>query len=102
MMNKPAGVISATYDGRLKTVTDLLPDELACFDLFPAGRLDIDTEGLVLLTNDGQLAHNLMSPKSGWPSVITRWSTVRSQRMMSLPFRKVSYWKMDIKPCRRN
>ena len=63
MMNKPAGVISATYDGRLKTVTDLLPDELACFDLFPAGRLDIDTEGLVLLTNDGQLAHNLMSPK---------------------------------------
>lgn len=63
MMNKPAGVISATYDARLKTVTDLLPDELACFELFPAGRLDIDTEGLILLTNDGQLAHNLLLPK---------------------------------------
>lgn len=63
MMNKPAGVVSATYDPRLRTVTDLLPDELACFNLFPAGRLDIDTEGLVLLTNDGQLAHNLLSPK---------------------------------------
>ena len=62
MMNKPTGVVSATYDARLRTVTDLLPDELACFNLFPAGRLDIDTEGLVLLTNDGQLAHNLLSP----------------------------------------
>ncbi len=63
MMNKPAGVVSATYDARLRTVVDLLPEELACFDLFPAGRLDIDTEGLLLLTNDGQLAHNLLSPK---------------------------------------
>lgn len=62
MMNKPAGVISATFDPRLKTAVDLLPQELACFDLFPAGRLDIDTEGMLLLTNDGQLAHNLLSP----------------------------------------
>jgi len=62
MMNKPAGVISATYDPKLKTAVELLPQELACFDLFPAGRLDIDTEGMLLLTNDGQLAHNLLSP----------------------------------------
>ncbi len=62
MMNKPAGVISATYDTKLKTAVELLPQELACFDLFPAGRLDIDTEGMLLLTNDGQLAHNLLSP----------------------------------------
>jgi 16S rRNA pseudouridine516 synthase len=63
MMNKPAGVVSATYDPKIETVTDLLPGELACFSLFPAGRLDIDTEGLILLTNDGQLAHNLLSPR---------------------------------------
>lgn len=63
MMNKPAGVISATFDNKLKTAVDLLPEEFACFDLFPAGRLDIDTEGMLLLTNDGQLAHNLLSPK---------------------------------------
>lgn len=63
MMNKPAGIISATYDARLKTVIDILPEEFACFDLFPAGRLDIDTEGMLLLTNDGQLAHDILSPK---------------------------------------
>jgi 16S rRNA pseudouridine516 synthase len=63
MMNKPAGVISATTDNKLKTANDLLPSEFSCFDLFPAGRLDIDTEGMLLLTNDGQLAHNLLSPK---------------------------------------
>lgn len=63
MMNKPAGVISATSDNKLKTAVDLLPEEFACFDLFPAGRLDIDTEGMLLLTNDGQLAHNLLSPR---------------------------------------
>lgn len=63
VMNKPAGVISATYDKKLKTAIDLLPEEYSCFDLFPAGRLDIDTEGMLLLTNDGQLAHNILSPK---------------------------------------
>ena len=67
MMNKPAGVISATYDSRLKTVVDILPDEFRHFDLFPAGRLDIDTEGLLLMTNDGQLAHELLSPKKHVP-----------------------------------
>jgi len=63
MMNKPAGVISASYDDKLKTAVDLLPEEYSCFGLFPAGRLDIDTEGMLLLTNDGQLAHDLLSPK---------------------------------------
>lgn len=63
MMNKPDGVVSATYDNKLRTVVDILPDELKCFGLFPVGRLDIDTEGLLIMTNDGQLAHELLSPK---------------------------------------
>lgn len=67
MMNKPDSVISATYDKKLKTVIDLLPDEYKCFELFPVGRLDIDTEGLLLMTNDGQLAHELLSPKKHVP-----------------------------------
>lgn len=67
MMNKPSGVISATTDNKLKTVIDILPEKLKSFDLFPAGRLDIDTEGLLLLTNDGQLAHNMLSPRKHVP-----------------------------------
>ena len=63
MMNKPAGVVSATEDSRDKTVLDLLPDNLRRRGLFPAGRLDKDSEGFLLLTNDGQLAHNVLSPK---------------------------------------
>lgn len=62
MMNKPQGVISATEDRMHRTVIDLLDDDKRR-DLFPAGRLDIDTEGLLLLTNDGELAHQLLSPK---------------------------------------
>ncbi len=67
MMNKPKGYISATFDKRLPTVLDLVPEEYLHYDLFPAGRLDIDTEGLLLLTNDGQLAHNILSPKKHIP-----------------------------------
>ena len=63
MMNKPAGYLSATEDGRGETVLDLLPGELQRQNLFPVGRLDKDTEGLLLLTNDGVLAHKLLSPK---------------------------------------
>jgi len=63
MLNKPAGVLSATEDGRGQTVLDLLPTELQRLGLFPVGRLDKDTEGLLLLTNDGQTAHRLLSPK---------------------------------------
>ena len=63
MMNKPGGVLSATEDGRGTTVLDLLPPELRRIGLFPVGRLDKDTEGLLLLTNDGDTAHRLLSPK---------------------------------------
>ena len=63
MLNKPAGVLSATEDGRGKTVLDLLPEELRRQSLFPVGRLDKDTEGLLLLTNEGRLAHDLLSPR---------------------------------------
>lgn len=63
MMNKPAGVLSATEDGRGTTVLDLLTPELKKIGLFPVGRLDKDTEGLLLLTNDGPLGHELLSPR---------------------------------------
>lgn len=63
MLHKPAGVLSATEDNRQKTVLDLLTPELQKIGLFPVGRLDKDTEGLLLLTNDGDLAHRLLSPK---------------------------------------
>ena len=63
MMNKPAGVISATHDNRDETVIDLLELEHQTFEPFPIGRLDKDTVGLLLLTNDGELNHRLIAPK---------------------------------------
>jgi len=69
MMNKPPGVISATEDVRDETVIDLLEPLHQHFQPFPVGRLDKDTEGLLLLTNDGQLAHHLLSPKKHVPKV---------------------------------
>lgn len=63
MMNKPAGVVSATDDRREETVLSLLPEPYRTKGLFPAGRLDKDTVGLLLLTNDGKNAHRLLSPK---------------------------------------
>lgn len=63
MMNKPQGYISATSDKYHETVLDLLDEEYLRYDLFPCGRLDIDTEGLIILTNDGKFAHQLMHPK---------------------------------------
>lgn len=63
IMNKPKGIVSATEDNYDKTVIDLLRDEDKFYNPFPVGRLDKDTEGLLLLTNDGQLAHDLLSPK---------------------------------------
>ena len=63
MLHKPAGVLSATEDGREKTVLDLLAPEYRRIGLFPVGRLDKDTEGLLLLTDDGALAHDLLAPK---------------------------------------
>lgn len=63
MLNKPQGYLSATEDDRDPVVVDLLPEEFKHFKPFPVGRLDKDTEGLLLLTNDGQFDHELMSPR---------------------------------------
>lgn len=62
MLNKPAGVISASTDKKEQTVVDLITDRKRD-DLFPIGRLDRDTEGLLIISNDGELSHNLLSPK---------------------------------------
>jgi 16S rRNA pseudouridine516 synthase len=64
MLNKPQGVVSATEDGRDKTVLDLLPEKLQGLNLFPCGRLDKNTVGLMLLTDNGELSHRLLAPKS--------------------------------------
>lgn len=67
LLNKPAGYVSATEDLRDRTVLELLDEEMNVFAPFPVGRLDKDTEGLLLLTNDGKLAHELLSPKKHVP-----------------------------------
>lgn len=64
MMNKPKGYISSTDDFRDKTVIDLISDEYKVFNPFPVGRLDKDTEGLMILSNDGQLSHRVLTPKN--------------------------------------
>ena len=63
MLNKPEGYVSATEDSRLPAVTELLSDELRKIELFPVGRLDRDTVGMMILTNDGATAHSLLSPR---------------------------------------
>ena len=65
MLNKPAGYVTATEDALHKTVMELLPPRLRTMDLKPVGRLDKETEGLLLFTNDGELLHKLISPKKG-------------------------------------
>jgi 16S rRNA pseudouridine516 synthase len=67
MMNKPSGVVTATRDAVHRTVLDLLDERDRTPNLFPAGRLDIDTEGFVLITDDGKLAHALLSPQRHVP-----------------------------------
>ena len=69
MMNKPAGYVTATEDAAEKTVMELLPEEVRAADLRPVGRLDKETEGLLLFTNDGALLHRLISPKKAVPKV---------------------------------
>ena len=63
MLNKPQGVISATNDKLHETVIDIIDEEFLAFDPFPVGRLDKDTEGLLIISNDGKLSHKLLSPK---------------------------------------
>ena len=67
MLNKPKGVVCSTRDGKSPTVLSLVPENLMRKGLFPAGRLDKDTEGLVLITDDGELAHRILSPKKHVP-----------------------------------
>ena len=67
MMNKPQGVLSASFDARARTVVDLLEERYRIYKPFPAGRLDKDTEGLLILTNDGKLAHDILAPKKHVP-----------------------------------
>lgn len=69
MLNKPQGYLSATEDKKYPVVTDLVPENLKHFNVFPVGRLDMDTEGLLLLTNDGQFDHELMSPNRKVPKL---------------------------------
>ncbi len=69
MLNKPAGVVTATEDNFQRTVLDLLPEQLRRAGVFPVGRLDKDTEGLLLLTTDGAFGHALMSPRRHVPKV---------------------------------
>lgn len=80
MLNKPKGYISATEDSANKTVIDLIP-EYSHLGIFPVGRLDKDTEGLILITNDGQFNHDLMSPKKHVPKtyeVISKYPVSQS------------------------
>ena len=69
MLNKPEGYVSATEDSKLPVVTELLDDELRRMELFPVGRLDRDTTGLMILTNNGPLAHRVLSPKHHVPKL---------------------------------
>lgn len=69
LLNKPQGYVTATEDARDQTVMDLLPETMKHWDLKPVGRLDKATEGLLLLTNDGELLHRLISPKKEVPKV---------------------------------
>lgn len=71
MLNKPKGFVSATQDKRQKTVLDLVPQEFKKYNLFPVGRLDKDTQGIVLLTNDGETAHKVLSPKNNHKKTYT-------------------------------
>lgn len=63
MLNKPQGYVSAVFDKKYPVVTELVSEEYTHFDVFPVGRLDIDTEGLLILTNDGAFTHEMTSPK---------------------------------------
>ena len=97
MMNKPKGVVSATEDNLNKTVLDLIDPLYFKKGVFPVGRLDIDTHGLLLLTNDGELAHRLLSPKSAtvkWPKRCWKHSSMR-KAVLSLPALQVIFYESN-------
>ena len=88
MLNKPSGVVSATEDKREKTVIDLIKGQKRK-DLFPVGRLDKDTVGLLLITNDGNLAHRLLSPNIMWINAILQKCRGTLQKTMRKNLQKV-------------
>jgi 16S rRNA pseudouridine516 synthase len=88
MMNKPQGVVSATMDNHDKTVIDLLPFDYKTFDPAPVGRLDKDTVGLLLITNDGELNHKLLSPKKHVDKVYYAYLRDEAKDEDILAFRK--------------
>ncbi len=88
MMNKPDGVVSATEDNRFQTVVDLLAPEYAHFEPYPVGRLDRDTVGLVVLTNDGDLAHRVISPKNHIPKTYIARLDREAPKTLPEEFRK--------------
>lgn len=101
MLNKPQGCISATSDGKQKTVMDLIEPSYRRYKLFPAGRLDIDTTGFLLITNDGELAHRLLSPnkKTGKTYVVTSRLPV-TEKMLALLERGVDIGECVTSPAR--
>lgn len=92
MLNKPKGYISATFDNYHKTVIDLLDDRYKIFDPFPCGRLDIDTEGLLILSNDGQFAHKLTHPKKE----IYKTYYVETDKAINISDKSAFYEGLDI------
>ncbi len=84
MMNKPAGILSASNDKSRKTVVDLVPDEMKRQGLFPVGRLDKDTTGLLFITDDGEFAHNCISPKKAIPKsyIVTLDGNIKSDAVL--------------------
>lgn len=90
-MNKPAGIISATEDYNQETVVDILIPEDQARDPFPVGRLDIDTEGLLLLTNDGKFAHKISSPKSEIPKTYFVKTKEKIEEKLIKKFKKGIY-----------
>ena len=91
VMNKPAGIISATEDYNQETVVDILIPGDQARDPFPVGRLDIDTEGLLLLTNDGKFAHKISSPKSEIPKTYFVKTKEKIEEKLIKKFKKGIY-----------
>lgn len=99
MLHKPAGLLSATEDRDQRTVLDLLPEHLRRRGLFPVGRLDKDTEGLLLLTDDGPLGHALLSPNAMWTRCIWPVWTVWWIRATWRPWPGAWCWETDCTAC---